>query len=173
MAVLILVLLLVFVSLGVSGASKSRFTVTQQVNSPVTVVWQALTNPDKIAQWNADLARVEVPENIDLKVGTEYVSYLNADKDRVFSREKVTKIDPDQQLTLQTVTGTKKSLLNNFEKEYRFKSLLDGSTEIAVTISYQPAGYFARAMDRIYIQGRMSERYSRQLLNLKRFIEKL
>jgi len=163
----------VFVSLGVSGASKSRFTVTQQVNSPVTVVWQALTNPDKIAQWNADLARVEVPENIDLKVGTEYVSYLNADKDRVFSREKVTKIDPDQQLTLQTVTGTKKSLLNNFEKEYRFKSLLDGSTEIAVTISYHPAGYFARAMDRIYIQGRMSERYSRQLLNLKRFIEKL
>ena len=173
LAVLVLVIVVLFVLAGVTGPSKSQFTITEQVNSPVTVVWQAMTNPDKIAEWNSDLSRVEMTGDGNLSVGTEYISYFRADRNQVFSREKVTKFNADQQITLAAVTGTKKSLLTNFEKDYRFKSLLDGSTEIAVTISYRPAGYFARAVDKIYLLGRMNMRYNRQLLSLKRFIEKL
>ena len=170
---MILVILLLFVVSGIAGPGKNQFTVTQQVNSPVTVVWQAMINPDKIAVWNDDLSRVELSGEGQLSAGTEFISYIKADKDQVLSREKVLKIQTDQQFTLQAVPGTKKSLLGGLEKDYRFKSLLDGSTEIAVTISCQPAGYLARAVNRFYIQDKMAERYSRQLLSLKKYIEKL
>ena len=172
-SVLILILIVLFVLPGFFGSAQTQFTITEQIGSPVTVVWQTMTNKDKVPEWNRDISRLEISDEMGYKAGAELVTYFRASPQEIYGKNKLIKIIPEQQMVLRTVSDGKKSLLRQSEKDYRLKSLRDGSTEISLTVSYEPSGFMARAMDRLYLRSQLIDDYTTQLFELRKYIEKL
>jgi len=155
------------------ASDETSFTVSEQIGSPVTVVWRTLINQDKTPEWNNQISRIKIVNGKRYQKGTELIVFLQDGSQEVETRVEIISIVPEKKLVFLDIPGKKEPLLRSHQRAYQLKSLLDGSTELSVSISYKAAGFITRVFDRIYLRGFLMNAERSELLKLKRYIENL
>jgi uncharacterized protein YndB with AHSA1/START domain len=172
-AVVIVLIVILFAVIGFTASDETEFIVSEQIGSPVTVVWRTLISSEKTPEWNRQISRVRNLTEKKYQNGTELVIYLRDADQEIEHRVKIVSFVPEKKLVFLDIPQKNKPLLRNFQREYQLKSLLDGSTELSVTIKYNAASFITRIFDRLYLRGSIMNMQRRELLELKRYIENL
>jgi len=170
-AVFILIFFLLLCLLGLFGPGETSFSIGEQIGSPATVVWRTLINADKTAEWDNEISRIVISGGKRYGKNVELSFYLSGNRNEIAKKEKISGFDPEKGITFEEVPYQKKLLLKNHKRSYQLKSLLDGSTEIQVFVSYSAGSFITRALDRIYLKSHIMNKHRAHLRNLKRYIE--
>ena len=172
-AVIIIVLVFLFTAIGFMAPAETSFSISEQIGSPVTVVWRTLINDVKTPEWNAQVARINILGGSGYRDGAELNVFLRDAGKEVLTRAKIVSFVPEKKLVFLELPVSKKPLLRKQKRAYELKSLLDGSTELSVSISYETAGFITRVLDRLYLRGLLMNTHRMELRQLKRHIENL
>ena len=91
----------------------------------------------------------------------------------IYHEAEITKVEDDKSLTFARIGKHANPLLKEYQTSYNLKRLLDGTTEISVTISYSTVGFITKIFNQIYLRGRLGSRSERNLAMLRDSIEKM
>jgi uncharacterized protein YndB with AHSA1/START domain len=164
-------MLLVISGLVTSG--ETQFTLTEIIESPATVVWRTLIDLERIPEWDASVAKVQLANASVLKKGSEIDYYGGYNRQEIIYKERIVTFVPDKKIIFRDVNYRKIPLQSNYIRDYSLKSLLDGSTELSITVHYTCGSLITRIMERIYLRGHTMSKHRKQLNSLKRYIENL
>ena len=168
-----IVLLLLLGLVGLFSSPETQFSISEIIESPPTVVWGTLINVDRISEWDPGVVMLRISNAQSLKKDAEINYYSGGDIEEVVYKERITSFVPDKRIVFRDIKHKKIPLQKNFIREYTLKSLLDGSTELSVTVHYTCGSYITRILDRIYLRGHTMAKHRRQLHGLKSYIENL
>lgn len=173
LALLFLLTLIFLVIIGLTAKRESSVICTEIIRSPTTVVWQILTDPDKMPQWYGGIEKVElekrlpIEKNVILRLFDRKLGYGKYYEFRIedFVLEK--------QISLLRIGSRSNKLLQDYKQDFQLKSLLDGTTEISHKISYQSATFLTRIFSKLYLQKELQNQGIERLHKLKQVIEKV
>jgi uncharacterized membrane protein len=168
----LIVIILLLVGVGLFSSPETRFTLNENIESPVTVVWRTLLDTDHIPGWISNSTKVEVTHMSQLKLNAEITYFVPAANNEVIYKERLVNFIPDKRITFRDIHAGKIPLQKNYIRDYQLKSLLDGSTEINATIQYTCNGIIPRILDRLYLRAANMATFREQLKYIKRHIEK-
>ena len=168
---IIILLLLIFVGLFTSG--ETQISLNEIIEGPPTVVWQTLIDVERTPEWDPGVAKIRIANEANLKKGAEIDFYAGIALDEIVYKERIVTFVPDKHIVFRDVNYKNKPLQKNYIRDYSLKSLLDGSTELSVTVHYTSGSLITRILDRIYLRGQTMSRYRSQLSGLKKYIENL
>ena len=80
-------------------------------------------------------------------------------------------MESDKKLILQRIGLNENPLLKNYQTSYNLKPLLDGTTEITIEISYQPASFVTRIYNQLLLKSSISNTCDKNLIALRDLIE--
>jgi hypothetical protein len=165
-----IILALLFLSLtGALTNSKTALSFTSVVDSPSTVIWQYITDPDKISRWQNDADKIEMVNMQEMKKGT----ILKVHYKQFIYNEKIVEWFPERKLNRQVIGSNKYPLLTNFITSIELKPLKQGSTEINIAIEYTVMSFFTKIYNQIYLRRHFANQYKENLANLKNLVEKI
>jgi uncharacterized protein YndB with AHSA1/START domain len=168
--ILIGFILLCFV-IGITSKPQTEFTQTKVINSPGTVVWQALTSPVRMSEWMRDVRVVTGPSHPHKDA--VYRFYLYNYDENAFHEEKIDIYNPEQKISFLRAGHDDKPLLKNYLRLYELKQLRDGKTELTLKLSYRSNSFLTIIYDRLMLEQQIKKRESSNLDNLKKTLEKL
>ena len=168
-----IVLLLLLGLIGFFTSPEIQFSISEIIESPPTVVWQTLINVDRVPEWDPGVAMIRISNAKSLKKDAEIDYYSGGDIDEIIYKERIITFVPDKRIVFRDINHKKIPLQKNFIRDYTLKALLDGSTELSVTVHYTCASYITRILDRIHLRGHTMAKQRRQLYGLKSYIENL
>lgn len=171
LASIILLSLLVSISIGIFAPRNIYLSRTQVIKSPVNVVWRQLISIENYAAWHNELKKVTLNKGEQLWEGATLRYFMKTYENGVFHEEQVVKIETDKSLTMERTGINENPLLNNYTTSYNLKPLLDGTTEITVEITYQPASFVTKIYSQLYLKGSIANICQKNLLALSELIE--
>jgi hypothetical protein len=90
-----------------------------------------------------------------------------------YHEAEITKFEDDKIFSFARTGSHVSPVLKEYQTEYTLKRLLDGTTEISVTISYRTVGFITKIYNQIYLRGKIGSSAERNLARLKDSIEKM
>ena len=168
--VLIGIILLCFF-IGFSNETQTEFTHTKVINSPITIVWQALTSPSRIGEWMQDVRLVTGPSKP--RKDALYRFYLYDYDENAFHEEKIDIYYPEIRISFLRIEDKNKPLLRNYLRLFELKQLRDGTTEITFKLSYTSESFLTIVYNRLLLGQQIKNTALSDLENLKRKLEKL
>jgi len=166
-----MIVFLIFV--GLTAEPETQISCTEIINSPVTIVWQILTDPDRMPEWYDQAFRVELDGKNPMEKNAVLILYYSRSRESNFNKVKVENFDAEKQLSLKKSDAGSTYLLKDYKQDFKLKSLLDGTTEITCHLSYQPATFFTRIFNKLFLQKKLDNQCSAMLHKLKLVIEKV
>lgn len=164
-------ILLLLIIVGLFTSAETQFTLNEIIESPPTVVWRTLIDVERTPDWDPGVEKIRIASGANLKKGAEIDFYAGNALEEIIYKERIVTFVPDRHIVFRDVNYKKKPLQKNYIRDYSLKSLLDGSTELSVTVHYTSGSLITRILDRIYLHGHTMSRYRGQLSGLKKYIE--
>jgi uncharacterized membrane protein len=168
-AVCFLVFILFISFTGFLSHPETSLSCTTVIESPKAIVWQYLTNSEKIVQWRKDISKVEILNMQGMKYGGVLKYYQNNTE----YQERIIEWIPEKKICLQRLEDINYPLLDNILTMIEIKALVDGSTEINIILKYNVKSFFSRIYNKIYLRGYFTDQYEKHLLVLKNILEKV
>jgi uncharacterized membrane protein len=173
LAILIFMILVFLIFIGLVAEPETQISCTEIINSPVTIVWQILTNPDQMPDWYDHAYRVELEGKNSIEKDAVLNLYFSRSRDSNFNKIKVENFVIEKHLSLKKIGEGSTNLLKDYKQDFKLKSLLDGTTEVTCQISYRPATFFTRIFNKLLLQKELDNQCSDMLSKLKLVIEKV
>ncbi len=169
----IIILLVLFSSIGFFASPETTFTINEIIESPSKIVWRTLIDIERVPEWDTAVAKIRISNGGVLNKNSEIDYYSGGEIDEIIYREKIIAFVPDKRIVYRDINHLKIPLQQNFIRDYTLKNLLDGSTELSVTVHYTCGSFVTRILDRLYLRGHTMTRHRRQISGLKSYIENL
>ena len=170
-SIVIIASILIFVIIGILAPKNTYFTKTQVIKSPVSVVWRKIVDVENYPAWQPSVKKVEVNSDGILSEGKSLRFYMTNYDSSVYHEAIVTKFEGDKSFTFVRSGNTLSPFLKDFQTSYNLKGLLDGTTEISVTISYQSVGILTKIYNQIFLRGKFGSYSEQNLAMLRSSIE--
>ena len=135
-AIIIIVLLLTILIIGIFAPSKTYFTKTLIIKSPMSVVWRNIVDVENYSAWQVGIKDVEIDDGNMPAVNKTLRFYLSDYDSSLFHEETISALENDRLITFLRKGINENPLLKEFQTSYSLKRLLDGTTEVSVAISY-------------------------------------
>jgi len=159
--------------IGIMAPKNTYFTKTQIIKSPISVVWRKLIDVENYPTWQTSVKTVVLNNGLSPSEG-DILHFYMADYDTAtFHEAEITKLEDDKTFTYIRTGAHESPLLKEYQTSYNLKRLLDGTTEISVTISYSTIGFITKIYNQIYLRGKIGSRADRNLAMLRDSIEKM
>lgn len=149
------------------------FTKTQIIKSPISVVWRKLIDVENYPSWQLSVRKVVFTDGLVVKEGDILHFYMTDYDSTIYHEAKITKIEDDKSFTYKRIGKHVSPLLKEYQTSYSLKRLLDGTTEISVTVSYQSIGFITKIYNQIFLRGNLGSHTERNLAMLKSSIENM
>jgi hypothetical protein len=170
-AAIFILLLIIMISIGIFAPKYTYLSRTQVIKSPVNLVWRQIITIDNYTKWQRDLKKVTLNKGDQLWNGATVRFYRKEYEASVFHEEQVTAMESDKSITLQRTGLNENPLLRDYQTSYSLKPLLDGTTEITIEISYQPASFVTRIYNQLLLKSSISSICNENLIALRDLIE--
>lgn len=172
-SIVIISIILVLLIIGILAPRSTYFTKTQIIKSPISVVWRKLVDVENYPTWQPSVKKVQLKSGRTLGKDKSLRFFLTEYDSSVYHEAEVTTFEDDKALTY-TLTGNNTStFLKDYQTSYSIKRLLDGTTEISVTVSYQTIGMITKIYNQIFLRGKLGSRSERNLAMLKTSMENM
>ncbi len=172
-SVVIIASILILVVIGILAPKNTYFTKTQIIKSPISVVWRKIIDIENYPTWQSSVKMVVLKNGSYLSEG-KILRFYMADYDTaIFHEAEITKYEDDKTFTYARTGANKSPLLKEYQTSYSLKRLLDGTTEISVTVSYRTIGFITKIYNQIFLRGKLGAHSERNLALLKDSIEKM
>jgi uncharacterized membrane protein len=159
--------------ISITTPADTGFSQTEVILSPTQVVWQVLTDPERMPVWQPGLTNVTVAGNVALSEGTILQVYSRRYDPGLYHKDKVIRLTPEKNLTLMRIKSEQNTMIRDYSQEYELKKLLDGTTEMTCRIFYRCPGFISRIYNRLYEQKVIENRSRDNIRRLKNYIEKI
>jgi uncharacterized protein YndB with AHSA1/START domain len=161
------------VIVGILAPKDTHFTKTQIIKGPISVVWRQLTDVENYPVWQLSVRRVVLKDGLTPGEGNIIQFYMTDYDSTIYHEAEITKVEDDKSFTFARTRSTISPLLKEYQTSYSLKRLLDGTTEISVTTSYNTVGFITKIYNQIYLRGKLGSRAERNLTMLRNSIEKM
>ena len=161
--------LLIIVGLFVKPVTYITRTVV--IESPATVVWRHLLEYNGYQSWQKGVKKVILIKGDKIREGATLRIYHTDQPKEIAHEERVVKLDDENQISFLREGLNENPLLRDFQTTYLIKRLLDGTTEITVTISYRTSGFVTRIYNQIFLRTDYGVEGEKNLLALRKLIE--
>jgi hypothetical protein len=168
-AICFLIFILFISLIGIFSTPETTITFASVIESPRAIVWQYLTNTDRIVQWRKDIRNLDILNMKEMGNG----ALLKFVQNKIEYHEQVIEWLPEKKVILQRIDDLNYPLLHNVLTSIEIKGLIDGSTEINIVIKYNVRTFFSKIYNKIYLRNYFIEQYENQLLVLKKVLEKV
>ena len=172
-SIVIISLILLLVIIGILAPATTYFTKTQIIKSPISVVWRKLTDVQNYPTWQSSVTKVVLKDGSSLKAGNTLQFFMSEYEAGIFHEVLITKIEDDKTLAFARKGNRGSPLLKEYQTSYSLKRLLDGTTEISVSISYRSMGFITKIYNQMFLRGKIGSRAEKDLDMLKDSIEKM
>ena len=173
LAVIFILIGLFVTIIGITTPADTGFSHTEVILSPVPVVWQVLTDPDRMPRWQPDLIRVAAEPGGPPREGTILKVFSRSYDPGLYHQDKIIRLVPEKNLTLMRIRSEQNTVLRDFSRVYELKRLLDGTTEVTCRVFYRCPGFLSRVYNRLYQQRLLENRNRESIRRLKALIEKV
>jgi uncharacterized protein YndB with AHSA1/START domain len=165
--------ILILVVVGILAPKNTYFTKTQIIKGPISVVWRHLTDVENYPIWQMSVRKVVLKDGLNPGEGKVLQFYMTDYDSTIYHEAEITKVEDDKSFTFARTSSTVSPLLREYQTSYSLKRLLDGTTEISVTTSYNTVGFITKIYNQIYLRGQLGSRAERNLAMLRDSIEKM
>jgi len=172
-SIVLLATILILIIVGILAPSNTYFTKTQIIKSPTSVVWRQLTDVENYPTWQSSVRKVVLVGGSRIAEEGILQFYMNAYDSTTYHEAKITKIEDDKTFSFARTGMNTSPLLKNYQTSYNLKRLLDGTTEISVTISYRTKGFITKIYNQLFLRGSIGSQAERDLTRLKSSIESM
>ncbi len=172
-SIIIIVLILILVVIGILAPKNTYFTRTQIIKSPISMVWRKVVDVENYQTWQSSVKKVELKSGLTPGEGKNLRFYMTNYDSSVFHEVEILKYENDKTFTFARTGKNVIPFLKGYQTSYSLKRLLDGTTEISVTVSYQTIGILTKIYNQIFLRGKLGSQYSRNLAMLKSSIEEM
>ena len=118
----------------------------------IEVVWRKLKDVENYPTWQSSVRKVVLKGGTRITEESILQFYMNDYDSTTYHEAKITKIEDDKSFTFAR-TGTNTSpLLKDYQTSYNLKRLLDGTTEISVTIAYRTNGFITKIYNQLFLR---------------------
>ncbi len=170
-AITIIIILVTVLSIGVLAPSKTYFTRTLIIKIPLSVVWRHILDVENYPDWQVGTGNVEINKGKVLAVNKTLRFYLTDYDSLVFHEETITALENDRLITFLRRGINENPLLNEFQTSYTLKRLLDGTTEVSVSVSYYTSSLMAKIYNQLLLRMTLGNRYEENLVQLRNLCE--
>jgi len=172
-ATILVLAALFFTFIGITTPADTGFSQTEVILSPAQVVWQVLTDPERMPIWQPGLTNVSVAGSGTLREGIILRGYARRYDPGLYHEDKIIRLTPEKNLTLMRIKSEQNTMIRDYSQEYELKKLLDGTTEMTCRIFYRCPGFISRIYNRLYEQKVIENRSRDNIRRLKNYIEKI
>ena len=170
-SIVLIATVLILIIVGILAPKNTYFTKTQIIKSPVSVVWRKLIDVENYPSWQLSVRKVVITDGSGSREGDILHIYMTDYDSTVYHEAKITKVEDDKSFTFSRTGKHVSPLLKEYQTSYSLKRLLDGTTEISVTISYQNRGFITKIYNQLFLRGNIGSDAERNLTMLKSSIE--
>jgi uncharacterized membrane protein len=172
-SIIIMATILILVIVGILAPRNTYFTRTQIIKGPISVVWRNLTDVENYPTWQLAVRNVVLKDGRKLREGSILQFYMADYDPGIYHETEITKFEEGKLFTYIRTGTHVNPLLKEYQVSYSLKRLLDGTTEISVTISYHTYGFFTKIYNQLFLHSKLGSQAERNLGRLKSSIEKL
>jgi uncharacterized membrane protein len=172
-SIIIIAIILILVIIGILAPKNTYFTKTQIIKSPISVVWRKIVEVENYPTWQFSVKKVELVAGRTLNEGRNLRFYMADYDSTVFHEAEITKYEDDKTFTFARTGDNVSPFLKAYQTSYSLKRLLDGTTEISVTVSYETIGIFTKIYNQIILRAKLGSQSERNLALLKSSIENM
>jgi len=172
-AIIIIVVILILLIIGILAPKNTYFTKTQIIKSPVSVVWRKLVDVDNYPTWQFSVKRAEIINGSTLGKDKNIRFYMADYDSTMYHEAQITKYEDDKTFAFSRTGNNVSPFLKEYQTSYTLKRLLDGTTEISVTISYKTIGIITQIYNQIFLRSKLGSQAERNLTLLKNSIEEM
>jgi hypothetical protein len=147
------------------------FTKTQIIKSPVAVVWRNLVDVDNYPAWQFSLKKAVIINGSTLDKDKHIRFYMTDYDSTMYHESQITNYEEDKTFTLTRTGNNISPFLKDYQTSYSLKRLLDGTTEISITVSYKTIGIITQIYNQIYLRSNLGSLSEQNLTMLKNSIE--
>ena len=173
LAIVLIIVGLFFTIIGITTPVDTEFSRTEVILSPVQVVWQVLTDPERMPLWQSGLTAVKPVPAGELQEGMILKIYARQYDPGLYHEDKIIRFTPEKNLTLMRIRSDHNTVLRDYSQVYELKKLLDGTTELTCRFFYRCPGFISRIYNRLYEQKVLENRNQENIRRLKVLIEKI
>jgi len=137
------------------------------------MVWRKVVDVENYQTWQSSVKKVELLSGLKPGEGKNLRFYMTDYDSSVFHEVEILKYENDKTFTFARTGKNVIPFLKEYQTSYSLKRLLDGTTEISVTVSYQTIGIITKIYNQIFLRGKLGSRYTQNLAMLKSSIEKM
>jgi hypothetical protein len=163
--------LLITSILGLLVRPHTYITRTLIIESPVNVVWRQLLNYHDYQVWQQDIKKAVLNSGGELSEGASIRFYHKAYENEISHEERIVTLENDNKLSFLREGLNENPLLKDFKTTYLLKRLLDGTTEISVSVSYQTEGFVTRIYNQLFLRSAYADICDKNLAALRKLIE--
>jgi len=172
-SIIIIVLLLATLIIGILAPSKTYFTRTLIIKSPMSVVWRHIIDVENYSAWQAGIKGVEI-ENGNIPAVNKTLRFYLSDYDSsLFHEETITALENDRLITFLRKGINENPLLKEFQTSYTLKRLMDGTTEVSVAISYSTRSLMIKIYNQLYLRMALGNKLENNLIRLGNLCENI
>jgi uncharacterized membrane protein len=172
-SIILIAIILILVIIGILAPRNTYFTRTQIIKGPISVVWRKLTDIENYPTWQLAVRSVILKDGSKLREGSILQFYMADYDPGMYHETVITKLEDGKLLTYARIGTHASPLLKEYQVSYSLKRLLDGTTEISVTISYHTYGFFTKIYNQLFLHSHLGSQAERNLVRLKSSIEKM
>lgn len=166
-------MIVILVVIGMLAPNNTYFTKTQIIESPISVVWRKVVDVENYPTWQSSVKKVELQDRLTLGEGNKLRFYMMTYDSSVYHEVEILKFEDDKTFAFERTGKNVVPFLKEYQTSYNLKKLLDGTTEISVTVSYQTIGIITKIYNQIILRGKLGSQYSENIALLKSSIEKM
>jgi hypothetical protein len=137
------------------------------------VVWRKIIDVQNYPEWQSSVKKVTVKDGQAVIQGKTLQFFMTDYDNAIFHEAEITKLEVDKIFAFKRKGSRVSPLLEEYLTTYSLKRLLDGTTEVSVTISYNSRGFITKIYNQIFLRGNLGSEADRNLIMLKDSIEKM
>lgn len=172
-SITIITAILILIIIGGLASVSTYFTKTQIIKSPISVVWRKLVDVDNYSSWQFSVKKAEVINGSVLGKDKILRFYMTDYDSTIYHEAQITQYEDDKTLTFMRTGDNISPFLRDYQTSYNLKRLMDGTTEISVTVSYKTMGFITKIYNQVYLRHKLGSRSEQNLALLKNSIEKM
>ena len=149
--------------LGIYSSPDIRITQTHQLQAPLALIWQHITDEGKSGDWinQIPIRHCESDSN-----GT-IICYTDDSSNDVIST--IHKNEENRSLDLKLEKAWNNPYIFDYYMNVHLKSLRDGTTEINCTVNYQLKNIMAKVVNKLYFEGHQKSLMDQNLESLHKY----
>ena len=168
-AILFLLFILFISLIGFFSKRDTTLKYATVTESPSPVVWQYITDLEKIVQWRQKIDKMEIQNMKEMNNDAVIKYYQNG----MEYQERVIEWIPGKKVTFQRIDDKSYPIFSNIITSLEINALIGGSTEINIIFKYKLQTFFARIYDTLYLKHYFKDQYEKELSDLKDTLEKV